>query len=94
MDKMVNTWWCWHIYKAEVVGVILDEVGEEKEKKRASLGCPRVKKCNQTYIQRAWHCPFQCAPDTLGRCTATPYNVPFSAAPHFRILGITLSSEL
>jgi hypothetical protein len=44
MHKMLYTWWCWHICKGEVVGVDLDqlgEVGEEKEKKRASLGCSR-----------------------------------------------------
>jgi hypothetical protein len=43
---MVNTWWCWHICKGEVVGIVLDKVGEEKVKKRASLGCPRVGKHN------------------------------------------------
>ena len=55
MHKMVNTWWCWYICKGGVVGVDLDqlgEVGEEKEKKRASLGCPRVDKRNQTCTQR------------------------------------------
>ena len=48
---MVNTQWYWHICKGEVVGVVLDEVGEEKEKKRASLGCPMVGKRNQTCSQ-------------------------------------------
>ena len=28
---MVYTWWCWHICKGEVVGVALDQLGEEKE---------------------------------------------------------------
>ena len=45
MHKMVNTWWCWHICKGGVGGD-LDQVGEEKEMKRASLGCPGVEKCN------------------------------------------------
>ena len=31
MHKMVITWWCWHICKGEVVGVNLDQLGEEKE---------------------------------------------------------------
>jgi hypothetical protein len=44
MHKVVNTWWCWHICKGGVVGVVLDQVGEEKEKKRASLGGLRVGK--------------------------------------------------
>ena len=30
---MVNTWWCWHICKGELVGVETDQVREEKEKK-------------------------------------------------------------
>jgi hypothetical protein len=36
---MLYTLWCWHIYKG-------DEVGEEKEKKSVSFGCPKVGKCN------------------------------------------------
>jgi hypothetical protein len=31
---MVYTWWCWHIYKEEEVGVDVDQLGEEKEAKR------------------------------------------------------------
>jgi hypothetical protein len=61
MHIMVYTWWCQHICKGEVVGVDLDllgEVGEEKEKKRASLGCPRVKKRNQTCTQHRVALPF------------------------------------
>jgi hypothetical protein len=50
MHKMVNTWWCWHIYR-EVVGVVTDHVGEEKEKKSESSGCPGVESCNLTRSQ-------------------------------------------
>jgi hypothetical protein len=35
---VVCTWWCWHIYKEEIVGVVGDQLGEEKEAKRRSLG--------------------------------------------------------
>ena len=28
---MVYTWWCWHICKGEVVGVELDQLGEERK---------------------------------------------------------------
>jgi hypothetical protein len=45
---MVNTWWCWHICKEEVVDVETDQVRKEKEKKSASYGCPGVKSCNLT----------------------------------------------
>jgi hypothetical protein len=30
MHMVVYTWWCCHIYKGEVVGVELDQLGEEK----------------------------------------------------------------
>ena len=53
MHKMVITWWCWHICKGEVVGVETDQVGEEKEKKMASYGCPGVRSCNLTHSQIA-----------------------------------------
>jgi hypothetical protein len=46
MHMMLYTWWCWHICKGKIVGVDLDKLGEEKEKKRVSLGCPRVRKHN------------------------------------------------
>jgi hypothetical protein len=42
---MLFTRWYWHLCKEKVVGVDLDElgkVGEEKEKKKTSLGCPMV----------------------------------------------------
>jgi hypothetical protein len=50
MHKMVNTWWCWHICR-EVVSVVTDQVGEGKEKKSASYGCPGVGSCNLTRSQ-------------------------------------------
>jgi hypothetical protein len=30
LHLMLYTWWCWHICKREVVGVELDQLGEEK----------------------------------------------------------------
>jgi hypothetical protein len=33
MHKLVNTWWCWHIYKGEEVRVEMDQLGEEKKAK-------------------------------------------------------------
>jgi hypothetical protein len=30
LHMMVYTWWCWHIYKGEGVGVQLDQLREEK----------------------------------------------------------------
>jgi hypothetical protein len=34
IHMVMYTWWCWHIYKREVVGVELDQLGEEKEEIR------------------------------------------------------------
>jgi hypothetical protein len=31
---VVYTWWCWHIYKGEEVGVEMDQLGEETEAKQ------------------------------------------------------------
>ena len=36
--KVVNTWWCWHIYKGEEVGVDVDQLGEETP----SAECPPI----------------------------------------------------
>jgi hypothetical protein len=30
MHMMFYTWWCWHIYKGEGVGVGVDQLGEER----------------------------------------------------------------
>jgi hypothetical protein len=37
LHLMVYTWWCWHICKGEVVGVELDQLGEEKTVFRCTL---------------------------------------------------------
>jgi hypothetical protein len=35
---VVYTWWCWHIYKEEGVGVETDQLGEETEAKWVTGG--------------------------------------------------------
>ena len=37
LHMVVYTWWCWHIYKGEVVGVELDQLREEKNVFRCTL---------------------------------------------------------
>jgi hypothetical protein len=94
MHKMVNNWWCWHICKGEV-GVEMDQVGEEKEKKSASYGCPGVGSCSLTHSQiaaiveggTALSSGQKVGTTTLGRC-------PKIAVAPFRISGITPSSKL
>jgi hypothetical protein len=34
---MVYTWWCWHIYKGEEVGVEIYQLGEETEMKQVTM---------------------------------------------------------
>ena len=36
IHMVVYTWWCWHIYKGEEVGVDVDQLGEEKEAKQVT----------------------------------------------------------
>ena len=31
---VVYTWWCWHIYKGDEVGVDVDQLGDEMEARR------------------------------------------------------------
>ena len=31
---MLYTWWCWHIYKGDEVGLDVDQLGEETEARR------------------------------------------------------------
>ena len=31
---VMYTWWCWHIYKRDEVGVDVDQLGDEMEAKR------------------------------------------------------------
>jgi hypothetical protein len=35
---VVYTWWCWHIYKEEVVGLETDQLDEETEAKVVTGG--------------------------------------------------------
>ena len=34
MHMVVYTWWCWHIYKGDKVGVDVDQLGDEMEARR------------------------------------------------------------
>jgi hypothetical protein len=38
MRMVFYTWWCWHIYKGEVVRVEVDQLSKETEANGASLG--------------------------------------------------------
>ena len=34
IHMVVYTWWCWHIYKGDEVGVDVDQLGDETEARR------------------------------------------------------------
>ena len=49
IHMVVYTWWGWHIYKGDEVGVDVDQLGEEMEAKgeTPSAECPPVE-CGQS----------------------------------------------
>ena len=40
IHMMVYTWWCWHIYKRDEVGVDVDQLGEETEARKVPQSGP------------------------------------------------------
>ena len=50
IHMVVYTWWGWHIYKGDEVGVDVDQLGEEMEAKGETppVECPPVE-CGQSY---------------------------------------------
>ena len=49
IHMVVYTWWCWHIYKGDGVGVDVDQLDEEMEAKGETppAECPPVE-CGQS----------------------------------------------
>ena len=49
IHMVVYTWWGWHIYKGDEVGVDVDQLGQEMEAKGETppVECPPVK-CGQS----------------------------------------------
>ena len=40
IHMVVYTWWCWHIYKGDKVGVDVDQLGEETEVRKVPQSGP------------------------------------------------------
>ena len=40
IHMVVYTWWCWHIYKGDEVGVDVDQLGEETEMRKVPQSGP------------------------------------------------------
>ena len=50
IHMVVYTWWCWHIYKGDEVGVDVDQLGDGTEVRRVQTPptkCPPVE-CGQS----------------------------------------------
>ena len=47
---VVYTWWCWHTYKGDKVGVDVDQLGDETEARRVRNSTGRVSaiECEQS----------------------------------------------
>ena len=60
IHMVVYTWWGWHIYKGDEVGVDVDQLGEEMEAKGETppVECPPIE-CGQsaTKGQTVHQCP-------------------------------------
>ena len=40
IHMVVYTWWCWHIYKGDKVGVDVDQLGKETEMRKVPQSGP------------------------------------------------------
>ena len=81
IHMVVYTWWCWHIYKGDEVGVDVDQLGDETEARRVrnSTGgvsarrVQTVRRCHQRPIQKRqglieWTERWSRGDRTLGSC--------------------------
>ena len=79
IHMVVYTWWCWHIYKGDEVGVDVDQLGDETEARRVrnSTGgvsarrVRTVRRCHWRPIQKRhglteWTEHWSCSDRTLG----------------------------
>ena len=56
IHMVVYTWWCWHIYKGEEVGVDVDQLGEGTEARvRNSTGGVSARRVR--LVRRCHRCP-------------------------------------
>ena len=56
---VVYTWWCWHIYKGDKVGVDVDQLGNETKARRVRNFIGEVSTRRVRTVQRCHRCPIQ-----------------------------------
>ena len=49
---VVYTWWCWHIYKGDEVGVDMDQLGEGMEARVRTPPMPYTEKTGSHRVDR------------------------------------------
>ena len=81
IHMVVYTWWCWHIYKGDEVGVDVNQLGNATEAGRVRNSTGRVsarrvrtvRRCHQRPRQKRqglteWTRHWSCTDRTLGSC--------------------------
>ena len=67
---VVYTWWCWHIYKGDEVGVDVDQLDDETEARRVRNSTDGVSARRVQTVRRCHWCPIQkryCLTEWTGR---------------------------
>ena len=59
IHMVVYTWWCWHIYKGDEVGVDVDQLGDETEAIRVRNSTGRVSAHRVRTVRRCHRRPIQ-----------------------------------
>ena len=56
IHMVVYTWWCWHIYKGDEVGVDVDQLGDGTEARKVQNSTDRVSAHRVWIVRRChWH---------------------------------------
>ena len=87
---MVYTWWCWHIYKGDEVGVDVDQLGDETEARRVrnSTGALQ-KRQGLTEWTRRW----SRGDRTLGSCVRSVAAESVQASVFDRTLALKVTGR-
>ena len=59
IHMMVYTWWCWHIYKGDKVGVDVDQLGDEMVARRVRNSTGGVSARRVRTVRQCHQCPIQ-----------------------------------
>ena len=57
IHMVVYTWWCWHIYKGDEVGVDVDQLDDGMEVRRVRNSTGRVSARRVQIVRQCHRCP-------------------------------------